>query len=515
MNKINVDLNIKSKNTPQSNSPSGARGFIVFSFLLFCNCIVFSQAKKLELGLSDVIVLAQSDAPNVLLAKTRLATDYWSYQSFLADFKPQINLNLTPADLSRSPVAFLNPDGTRTFLRTTNLNSSFNIRASQTIARTGGRVFAGTGLDYLYNFKSDNLPSSSNYFATPIFVGFNQPLFAFNDLKWNKKIQPLIYNEATKRFAEETETIARVTTELFFDVYIAQINLESSQLDKTNADTLYSVAQGRYSVGRIAETDLLQIELSVRNAEAALANALLQNQTSTEQLRNYLGIREVVEFKLSPPDDLPNFTVDAVKALEEAKKNRSKSVELTRRLMEAEMSLARARGESGINASVTGLIGLSQTGTSFSEVYKNPLDREEVAIQLSIPIADWGKAKAQMEIAKAEREFNIMDVEQERINFEREVLLNVQQFDMIKNQVNLAFRAFEISEKREEITRKRYLIGKIEVIDLNLAIREKNEALAAYMRSLRAYWTSYYQLRSLTLYDFENGKTLVKKVDIN
>ena len=158
---------------------------------------------------------------------------------------------------------------------------------------------------------------------------------------------------------------------------------------------------------------------------------------------------------------------------------------------------------------------ISKNLTIFSEVYKNPLDREEVAIQLSIPIADWGKAKAQMEIAKAEREFNIMDVEQERINFEREVLLNVQQFDMIKNQVNLAFRAFEISEKREEITRKRYLIGKIEVIDLNLAIREKNEALAAYMRSLRAYWTSYYQLRSLTLYDFENGKTLVKKVDIN
>jgi len=230
-------------------------------------------------------------------------------------------------------------------------------------------------------------------------------------------------------------------------------------------------------------------------------------------LRNYLGIREVVEFKLTPPDDLPNFTVDATKALEEAKKNRSKSVELTRRLMEAEMRLAQAKGDAGINASVTGLIGLSQTGNTLSKAYRSPLDREEVAIQLNIPIADWGKAKAQMEIAKAEREFNIMDVEQERINFEREVLLNVQQFDMIKNQVNLAFRAFEISEKREEITRKRYLIGKIEVIDLNLAIREKNEALAAYMRSLRAYWTSYYQLRSLTLYDFENGKTLVKSVD--
>jgi len=239
---------------------------------------------------------------------------------------------------------------------------------------------------------------------------------------------------------------------------------------------------------------------------------LLQNQTNTEQLRNYLGIKEVVTFDLTPPDELPTFIVDAAKALEEAKKNRSKSVELTRRLMEAEMRLARAKSQSGLNASVTGLIGLSQTAESLDGVYKNPLDREEVAVRLNIPIADWGKAKARRAIAKANQEFITMDVEQERINFEREVLLHVQQFDMVKNQVQLAFRAFEIAEKREDITRKRYLIGKIEVIDLNLAIREKNEALAAYMRSLRAYWTSYYQLRSLTLYDFENGKTLVKPV---
>jgi outer membrane protein len=512
MKKININLNRKFKNLLQPNSPIVSKGLTISIFFLFCNFIVFSQSEKLELGLTDVITLAQSDAPNVLLAKTRLATYYWSYQSFLADFKPQIDLGMTPIDLNRSPVEYLKPNGQVEFLRRTSLNSSFDISVSQSVSKTGGRIFAGTGLNYFYNFKTDANPSFTNYFATPIYVGFNQPLFGFNEMKWNKRIEPLVYSEATKRFAEETETIARVTTELFFDVYIAQINLGSSQLDKTNADTLYSVAQGRYSVGRIAETDLLQIELSVRNAEASLANALLQNQTNTEQLRNYLGIKEVVTFDLTPPDELPTFIVDAAKALEEAKKNRSKSVELTRRLMEAEMRLARAKSQSGLNASVTGLIGLSQTAESLDGVYKNPLDREEVAVRLNIPIADWGKAKARRAIAKANQEFITMDVEQERINFEREVLLHVQQFDMVKNQVQLAFRAFEIAEKREDITRKRYLIGKIEVIDLNLAIREKNEALAAYMRSLRAYWTSYYQLRSLTLYDFENGKTLVKPV---
>lgn len=485
---------------------------LVIGGLLISNNL-FAQSRNLKLNLSEVIALAQSDAPNVLLAKTRLATDYWSYQSFLADFKPQIDLGLTPGDLNRSPVPFLTPQGRNIFLRRTSLNSSFDISLSQSIPSTGGRIFGGTGLQYFYNFKTDANPSSSDFFATPIYIGFTQPLFGFNQMKWDKKIEPMMYNQATKEYAEEMEQIARVTTELFFNVYIAQINVATSQLNKVNADTLYSTAQGRFSVGRIAETDLLLIELSKRNADASLAEAQLENQTSTEQLRNYLGIKETVSFELAPPDQLPKLVIDATKALEEAKKNRSRSVELRRRAMEAEMEVSRAKANSGFNANVTGLIGLSQTAETLEEVYKNPLDREEVALRLNIPIADWGKAKSRLEIARATREFTLMDVEQERVNFEREVLIHVQQYEQVRNQVDLKFRAFEIAEKREDITRQRYLIGKIEVIDLNLAIREKNEALAGYMRSLRAYWTWYYQLRSLTLYDFENNRSLVRKVD--
>ncbi|MEM6965661.1 MAG: TolC family protein [Bacteroidota bacterium] len=486
--------------------------------LLFVGGLLFShfsfaQSKNLNLSLPEIIALAQSDAPNVLLAKTSLARDYWSYQSFLADFRPQIDLSLRPGDLNRSPVAFLTPEGTNTFLRRTSLQSALNVTLTQSVPQTGGQIFAGTGLESFYNFRTEANPSSSNFFATPIYIGFSQPLFGFNEMRWNRKLQPMLFNQATQEYAEEMEQIARVTTELFFNVYIAQINVETSKINKSNADTIYNVAQGRFSVGRIAETDLLQIELSVRNAEASLAQAQLQNQTSAEQLRNYLGIKEAVNFQLSPPDELPDLVIDATKALEEAKKNRSRSVELKRRAIEAEMQVSRARANTGLSANLTGLIGLSQTATNFNDVYKNPLDREEIALQLNIPIADWGKARSRLEIAKAEREFTLMDVEQERINFEREVLIHVQQYQQVNNQVDLAFRAFEIAEKREDITRKRYLIGKIEVIDLNLAIREKNEALAGYMQSLRAYWTWYYQLRSLTLYDFENNRSLVRKVD--
>ena len=491
------------------------KAILVLCFCFVSSMLSFAQTETLKLSLSDVIAIAQSDAPDVLLAKTRLTTDYWSYQSFLAGFKPQIDLGVTPIDIQRTISPFLTPEGSRVFLPQAAINSSFDVSLRQDVAKTGGSIFAGMGLSYFYNFKNDTSPSITNFYATPIFVGFNQPLFGFNEMKWNKKIEPLQYEQATKEYAEQMEQVATQTTELFFDVFNTQINLRTSQIDKSNADTLYEISKGRFSVGRIAETDLLQIELSVRNAEASLAEALLGQQRATEQLRNFLGIKEVVQFELIPPDQLPDMFVDSNIALSEARKNRSQSIELQRRLMQADMNLERAEKNAGINANVRGLVGLNNSADQFSGVYKNILDREEVALQLSVPLADWGKAKALRKIAESNKEFITADVEQTRINFEREVLLHVQQFDMVKDQVNLAYRAYEISQRREEITRKRYMIGKIEVIDLNLAIREKDEGLRSYMTALRNYWTSYYRLRSLTLFDFENNQSLVKKVDLD
>ena len=132
-------------------------------------------------------------------------------------------------------------------------------------------------------------------------------------------------------------------------------------------------------------------------------------------------------------------------------------------------------------------------------------------IGVRIPIADWGKARARREIAQSNLYLEEKSIQQERVNFEREIQLRVQQFDLVRKQVGLSLRAYEASLKREEITRKRYLIGKIGITDLNLALREQNEARRAYMSALRTFWLAYYELRNLTLYDFENNQVLIRE----
>ena len=45
--------------------------------------------------------------------------------------------------------------------------------------------------------------------------------------------------------------------------------------------------------------------------------------------------------------------------------------------------------------------------------------------------------------------------------------------------------------------------GNVTITDLNIAQQEKDQNRRAYIQSLRDYWTAFYEMRQLTLYDFE------------
>jgi len=66
---------------------------------------------------------------------------------------------------------------------------------------------------------------------------------------------------------------------------------------------------------------------------------------------------------------------------------------------------------------------------------------------------------------------------------------------------------------RYEVTKQRFLIGKIDVLDLNDADTRKDENKRAYVQSLQNYWSYFYNLRALTLFDFVNRRPLETDYD--
>ncbi len=116
-------------------------------------------------------------------------------------------------------------------------------------------------------------------------------------------------------------------------------------------------------------------------------------------------------------------------------------------------------------------------------------------------------------MAQSAQEVVKMESSQFLITFDENIFLQVMQFNLQDDQVIIATKKDNIADLRYEVSKQRFLIGKIDVLDLNVALEEKDVARRGYVEALRNYWDYYYNLRGLTLYDWHKDIKLTEDFD--
>jgi len=456
------------------------------------------------LSLKDVVQLAIDQSTAAKEADTRKENRYWQYRTFKASYYPSLQLEATLPRFTRAVRRVLQDDGSFSY-RFQNQNiGDVELFLNQTIPMTGGRVFLSSSMSRFDDFVGNNY----SYGGDPVSMGIMQPLFNYNPYKWEQKIEPLRYEESRREYVEQYEMLSSLASAYFFEFLTAQISLSIAELNVDSNDTLYQIAKGRYGMGIIPESDLLNLELQLMRSQQDVAQAELNLETARLRLKSYLGLNQDETLELIIPSEIPEFDVDENKAIEMANQNRSEAIGFERRILEADRNVAQAIGNSGLNGNFYGRFGLTNQGTNIGNVYVEPNSQLVADVGLSIPILDWGRQKAIKKTAQANQQLEIFTVEQEEINFEQEVITHVKRFKMLRSQVAIAHKADEVSQKRYDVAKSRYLIGKMEITDLGLALEQKDRAKQAYLASLGDFWQAYYLLRRLTLYDFATGTLL-------
>ncbi len=489
--------------------------FVVIGLIAFLSFLNLTNAKSqpsqhvLTLSLDEVVDIARDQSPQAILAQHRFRASYWQHRSYRAEFLPGLNLRGTLPNFRRDIEPYTDPDGSQRFIERNVINSLARLSLSQNIGLTGGQIFMYSELE-----RIDNLDQEEHSYRTiPVTVGFSQSLSGYNAFRWQRQIEPLRYEEAKRAYVSSIENVAVRAVNLFFDLALAQVNLEIAQLNYSNTDTLYRIAQGRYNIGTIPENQLLQMELSYLNAGTALNEATLDLEVRKFRLRSFLGFNETVDIELFIDPTVPVFRPDLGKALQEALNNNPEVFQYERQLLEADRDVARARAEMGFNADLFASYGLSASDPELAHAYRDPLVAQRLQIGLNIPLVDWGLGRGRHRMAQSSQEVVRTQVEQAWIDFEQNVYLEVMQFTMQYDQLDIALKADTIARKRFDVTRERFLIGRIDVRDLNDAIREQDIARRGYISALRSFWQNYYNLRRLTLYDFERDIPLDEDFD--
>jgi len=455
----------------------------------------------LRLDLKDVIQIAKDQSPRAILAKHRFRGSYWEFRTHKAKFRPGLDLDATIPDLTRSIDKITQDDGSDAFVERSLTSYSVGASLTQNIAPTGGSIFMRSELQRIDRLNASQ--DRTNYLSTPVSIGIMQPIKAHNSFRWERKIEPLKYEAARKSYIEAIEDVSQRAVNSFFNLALAQVNIQIAEQNYSNNDTLYKIAQGRYNIGTIAENELLQMELAFLNAGTDLNEARIQLEINKYMLRSFLGYNENIDIELIIPVTIPELEVNVSTALEQAHANSPTIIDLQRELLEADQSVARARAEKGLTADLFATYGLTQQSAELQNVYSNTQDQERLRVGLEVPIVDWGLGKGKYRMAQSNQEVVRTNVMQAEIDFDQEIMLQVMQFNLQDDQLRIAAKADTVAQKRYSVTKQRFYIGRIDVLELNIALGEKDAATRNYLSSMKNYWSYFYNIRRLTLYDFE------------
>ncbi|AMR32589.1 hypothetical protein A0256_14735 [Mucilaginibacter sp. PAMC 26640] len=481
--------------------------YIIFFISLCTSAFARGGGDTVLLSLQDVVDMAKRNSIAAKQAVTQRENKYWQYRTFKSNYQPQLSLSGNLPGYSKTTQQVLQPDGTILFQPVHNDNSSLQLNFSQSITATGGSVYGTTSMQRFYDFDRHN----QLYNGVPYAIGYSQPLFQFNQLRWDKKIEPLKFNESKQAYIESQEQIAITVSGYFFDLLLAQENLKIAETNFTNTEKILKIANVKFDLGKISKNEILQLQLERLNAQKAVGTAKRDMEIATLNLRTYTGTEGEQKIALALPSTIINMTVSADKVLEEAFANRSDAIAFVRRIAEAKRDVAKAKGQNGLIATLTANIGYSNTARNIPDVYRNPQNQQLLQLQFAIPVLDWGRSKSREKTAQANEQFVEYAVEQDKQTFKQQIVTQVTLFNMMKDQLVFTAQADSIASEKYKIARDRYVLGDLSITDLSIAFQENDQAKRDYVAALRDFWGAYYQLRYLSLYDFERKEKISYK----
>lgn len=460
-----------------------------------------NPADSLHLSLDDAIAMARVRSVDAAEALDELRAAYWQWRSYRADQLPELVLKADAPSYAKQYNTFMNENGDFSFVSTNTLQASGQLAVTQNIPLTGATLSLNTQLDFLRQFDGQ---MGNRFMSIPLAVSLSQPLFAVNSMKWDRRIEPVRFSEAKAAFLSATENVARQTVSLYFSLLMSGENLEIARQNLVNAEQLYSVALEKRKMGKISQNDLLQMELNVLDARSDLTDCKSQLKSDMFSLRTFLDIEDDVTIVAEAPTAVPDVDLSYSDVLDRALTNNSFAKNIRRRQLEAEYEVAKAKGNMR-QINLFAQLGFTGADHEFNGAYRNLRSNQVVSVGFSIPIVDWGKRRGKVRVAESNRRVTDSQIRRETLNFNQDIFILVERFTNQQQQLDLATRSAEIAEKRYDTNVKTYMIGMLSTLELNDSRVSKDSSRRDYINQLYRFWDYWFQIRSLTLYDYTNG----------
>jgi outer membrane protein len=228
---------------------------LIIICLLIANKIqAQDQVDIVTLTLDRVVELAIEQSPSIKYHQNRNVNYYWRWKNFNANFRPRLSLSGDLPDYQYSNEPITQPDGSIQFKQIAQLRTTSDLSLTQVIPHTGTTIYGASSLYRVQDFNNN----VTEWNAAPFYVGFVQPLFAYNYWKWARMTEPLVYEESQKRYVESVERVSLSAASRFFNYLRIQTNFNLATNNLKNSQDNLKIAEVKRRLGQISENDFFK-----------------------------------------------------------------------------------------------------------------------------------------------------------------------------------------------------------------------------------------------------------------
>ncbi len=421
--------------------------------------------------------------------KAQLAT--LQYNNFLLQRKPSLVLNGNVPVYDKDNFSVRQPDGSIKFLTHKQINSNVNIGFVQPITATGGNVSVNTSL----NRFDELVGKTKTYSGTPIYIQMQQPLFVFNNLKWQKKLEPLRLQTTTIENKALLEAEKYKVVNLFFTILQTQIEDSLLQLSQTLNEWLIAAENKKKQLGLWDNEKLLQLQETTLQLQLQKNNNQVSYQTTMLQLQH---IAPTIPSNLVAllPNNYPTINLSATNIIDSVTTNNINWHKNKIAVLELQSEKERLQKEkTTINLLLN--YGLNQSGNALHNVYTNANDQQRFNISFNVPLYDWGKRKNNATIVALKQLQNAEQIkitESETLTEIKTILLQLQQ---IISNATTSKAIDNILQQRLALTQKLYENGKLTFLELQTAINTYIQTKRNDFLQLKEYYLLYYKMQQI------------------
>lgn len=481
----------------------------LFAFLIafFLSYFGLSQ-DTLRFHLEEVLNLAIEQSIDLKIAQSETVQQEAAFKEANLAFRPQLFFGATLPNLNRSIESRPLPNGSDAFVNRSTMYVGLGFDLNYQLEKTGGLLSVGSNVERLDVFRTNQFAYQRTYFINPINISYIQPLFTFNERRWQKKRLSFLYLEFKERYARAREEVVIQVIKLFKNVFLSYQRLNLAQRQIMETDSLLTIKNRLFDIGKSSRAEILRLSLDQKKHQQTKQSELLNWQQAQMELIDFLGLDRSNVILLNEPISLQDTNIPIDAAMEFAVNNKFVTTTQARTLSEVEAESERAQKNKDIDLNFKLSLGLNNSDEDFQNLFRPLLDREIFEASVRMPLTGHQKYKVRQQIAEERIKQVRLQQTKERVDLSREAFKLVKDFENLKQRFAYQEDRRETANEILQINIQQFLLGKATYTDLNLAIREREQAVLSYYNDLLAIIEQYYRIRKLCMYDFVNGMEL-------